>query len=450
MSDIIEIAAQEGPQSAFLESKADIAIFGGGAGGGKSYALLLEILRHFHNSKFTSIIFRRNSTHIRNPGGLWDSSMQLYSPLGGVPKQAYLQWIFPSGATLKMAHLENKDTVYDYQGSQIPLICWDELTHFEESQVTYMMSRLRSTSGVPGYMRMTTNPDNESWVRKLIDWWIDAEGYPIKERSGVLRWFIRRDDNYLWADTKEELMEKYGKDEIPKSLTFIPSLVHDNKVLMEKDPAYLSNLKALSRVERMRLLEGNWNVRPTSGSYFQRDWFEIIDAIPSGYIKIIRYWDRAATKPNESNKDPDWTRGLLLYKYPNNTFVVANLRSAQDTPLKIEQLIKNTASSDGYSTTIFVEQDPGSSGVADAGNYMRLLAGFDIKVARPTLAKEVRARPVSAQCEAGNVKVLRAPWNDEFFNELENFPEGNHDDIVDVFSGAFNESCGNPTLFDVL
>jgi predicted phage terminase large subunit-like protein len=448
----VNISPQLGPQTEFLSTRADIAIYGGSAGGGKSFALLLEPLRHYSNKKFGAVIFRRNSVQIRNEGGLWDESLSLYAPLNAHPREAYLEWEFKSGMRVKFAHLEYEKNVYDWQGAQIPFIGFDELTHFTEKQFWYMLSRNRSVSGVPGYMRATCNPDADSWVRKIIDWWIDKDGYPIKERSGVLRWFIRQDDTILWANSREELIEKHGKDEIPKSLTFIPSLIHDNKILMEKDPSYIANLRALSRVERLRLLGGNWNVRATAGMYFQRDWFEIIDAIPTGCINRVRYWDRAATKPSESNRDPDWTAGLKMQKLSNGIFVVENVVRMRDGPLAIEKLIKNTATQDSYSVPVCIEQDPGSSGVADAQNYVRLLAGFNVRVRKPTKDKITRALPVSAQCEAGNIKILRGVWNEAFLSELENFGEQGvgHDDQVDVFSGAFNEMCGNVSICEVL
>lgn len=446
----MNIQPQPGPQTDFLATNADIAIYGGAAGGGKSYALLLEPLRHFSNSKFGCVIFRRNSTQVRNEGGLWDESFTLYSGLRGHPREAFLEWTFPSGARLKFAHLEHDKSVYDWQGSQIPLIGFDELTHFSEQQFVYMLSRNRSTSGVPGYIRATCNPDADSWVRYYIDWWIDPDGYPIKERSGILRWFIRRDDNVIWADSREEILKTYGEDEQPKSFTFIPSNITDNKILMDKDPTYISNLRALSRVERLRLLGGNWNIRASAGSMFQREWFTVVDAIPAGWIQATRFWDRAATKPSEVNRDPDWTRGLLLYRYPNNTFLVADLRSLRDSPGRVEDLVRNTASYDSSRVRIISQQDPGSAGVAEAENFIRMLAGYDVHVVIINKDKINRAKPVSAQCEVGNVKVLRAPWNNDFFTELENFPDGKHDDIVDVLSGAFNESCNGVSSMDVL
>lgn len=446
----VQIGPQPGPQTAFLETSADIAIYGGAAGGGKSYALLLEPLRHFDNAKFGAVIFRRNSTQVRNEGGLWDESFKLYGQLGAHPREAFLQWVFPAEWNLKFAHLEHERNVFDWQGAQIPFIGFDELTHFSEKQFFYMLSRNRSTSGVPGYIRATCNPDADSWVRKIVDWWIGEDGYPLKERSGTLRWFIRREDTIIWGDSRQELLDRYGAEELPKSLTFIPSSIFDNRILMEKDPAYLASLRALSRVDRLRLLGGNWNVRATAGSMFQREWFPTVDAIPAGWISAIRFWDRAATRPNEVNKDPDWTRGLLLYRYPDNTFLVGDVRSLRDTPGKVESLIRNTAQFDTQAVRIGAQQDPGSAGVAEMENFVRMLIGYDVQVQPLTKDKVTRAKPVSAQAEVGNISVLRGPWNDEFFTELENFPDGAHDDIVDVLSGAFNELSGGMSIADVL
>lgn len=452
MTSSNEIRPQEGPQTTFLETPADVAIYGGGAGSGKSFALLLEPLYDIDNPLFNAVTFRRNSTQVRNPGGLWDESMSLYMPLEAHPREAILEWTFPRKSTVKFSHLENEKSVYDWQGSQIALINFDELTHFTEKQFWYMFSRNRSMSGVRGRVRATTNPDADSWVRKLIDWWIGEDGYPIKERSGKIRWFIRIEDTIMWGDSASELTNKYGAEHMPKSFTFIAALVHDNKILLEKDPAYLANLMALSRVERLRLLGGNWNVRASAGMMFQREWFTILDAVPNSWIQQCRYWDRAATKPNEVNRDPDWTRGLKMYKYPNGTFLVADLKSIRDTPGKVEDLVKSTASHDTYSCPVVGEQDPGSAGVADVERFTRMLAGYDVRIRKVTQNKVVRAKPVSAQCEAGNIFVLRAPWNEEFFRECENFGEDNkgHDDIVDTLSGAFNELAGGLSICDVM
>lgn len=458
-----QIGPQPGPQTEFAITEADIAIYGGAAGGGKSFGLLLEPFYHYNNSQFGAVIFRRNTTQIRNQGGLWDEAIQLYSGVGADLKDSALEVIFESGMAVKFAHLEYERTIYDWHGSQIALLGFDELTQFTERQFFYMLSRNRSMSGVPGYVRATCNPDVDSWVRKFIDWWIGSDGFPITERSGVLRWFIRQEDEILWANSKEELEKQFGKDCYPKSVTFIPSKIYDNKIFMDRDPAYIANLNALPRVERLRLKEGNWNVRPTAGMYFQRHWFPIVDVIPAGWIECIRYWDRAATKPNENNKNPDWTAGLKMFKYPDGRFIVGDVRRLRDTPLKIETFVKTTAQHDGVRIKIGVEQDPGSAGVADKDNYVRLLAGYNVQVYKPSEDKITRALPVSAQAEQGNILLLRGPWNEDFLKETENFPpeaqnvikkrddeSKGKDDQVDTLSGAFNALCGNPSILSVL
>lgn len=450
---MITIAPQEGPQTKFLSTTADIAVYGGSAGGGKTFGLLLEPIRHYENPDFGGVIFRRNSVQIRNEGGLWDESMKIYGQIDGHPREHFLEWKFPSGMRMKFAGLEHEKNVLNWQGSQIPYIGWDELTHFTSYQFWYMLSRNRSTSGVPGYIRATCNPDVDSWVRELIDWWIGEDGYPIPERSGVIRWFIRDEDQIIWGDTKEELEAKYPPPRyIPKSFTFIASTIYDNKILMAADPGYLANLNAMARVERLRLLGGNWNVRATAGLIFQREWFEVIDTLPAGYVRVIRYWDKAATKPHEGNKDPDWTRGVKVYKYKDGSFVIGHIASMRDTPGNVEKFMRNTATQDGVQCAQFVEQEPGASGVADATNMVRLLQGFAVEVRKVATDKLTRALPASAQAEHGNIKVLRGPWNEAFFTEAENFDgsgKTGHDDQIDGLSGAINELSTARSILDV-
>lgn len=313
--------------------------------------------------------------------------------------------------------------------------CFDELCHFTWSQFIYMLSRNRSMCGIKPYIRATCNPDSQSWVRSFIDWWIDKDtGYPIEERSGKIRYFIMREDKVIWADTKQELEEKYNNC-LPKSATFISSKIYDNPALLKQNPEYLANLQALPKFEREQLLHGNWNIKPQAGLFFKKHYFEVTSVIPKKTQKV-RYWDRAATKKTDTN-DPDFTVGLKLEKDENGIFYVTDLVRLQETPLGVQTAIRNTATQDGFITKIGIEQDPGQAGVADVDYLIRLLSGFIVKPYKATKDKISRASPVSSQSEAGNIKVLKADWNDEFFKELENFPEGTHDDIVDALSGAF-------------
>jgi len=445
MAAVTTIKPQEGPQERFLASGADIAIYGGSAGGGKTWALLLEPLRHVANKDFGAVFFRRSMVQVKNEGGLWDESAKLYPLIAADPKEHNATWAFPSGANISFAHLEHDKTRFNWQGSQIPLICFDELTHFSETQFWYMLSRNRSMCGVKPYIRATCNPDADSWVASFISWWIDQEtGLAIPERSGVLRWFVRVGDTIIWGDSPDDLTQYTMPDEngdpqpIPaKSVTFVSASLTDNKALMAADPGYMASLLALPTVERERLLGGNWKIRPAAGLYFQRHWTQVVDAVPSD-LRIVRGWDLAGTPKIESN-DPDWTCGTKMGVTPDGRYFVLDHVYDRKGPMDVERLVKGTADQDGKDVAIDMPQDPGQSGKAQVATYSKLLTGYNCRFATVTGDKVTRFSGFSAQSEAGNVFVLRGKWNDRWFSELENFPpETGHDDDADSTAQAFN------------
>lgn len=460
------IKPQPGPQELFLSTKADIAIYGGAAGGGKSFAILMEALRHTpRNSQFAAVYFRRNTTQVRNPGGLWDESMKLFPFAGGVPTNHKLEWSWPNGGKVKMAHLEHESTVLEWQGSQIPLICLDELTHFTQTQFFYLLSRNRSVCGVKPYIRATCNPDSESWVAQFIAWWIDQNtGLPIPERSGKIRYFIRLNDVIIWGNSKKELRDKYGRPDLPddhedqirpKSVTFIPAKLTDNKILMKADPDYLANLKALSLVERERLLGGNWKIKPAAGLYFKRQDVTIVDTIPSDVVTWVRRWDFAATEPSETNPDPDWTAGVLMGRQSNGRYIIADVVHMRKRSDDVRKAVKRTAENDAQNygrgkVKIWIPQDPGQAGVQQVEDYAKHLSGYSVRAIRETGDKVTRADPFAAQWQANNVDVLRGVWNDTFFGELEAFPSTAHDDQVDAASGAFHALVKSKSMLEAL
>lgn len=446
------LGPQTGPQTEFLASPADIVIYGGAAGGGKSFGLLLEPLRHVTgNADFSAVIFRRTTPQIRNPGALWDESSRVYGLIpDATPRQQELDWEFARGGRVKFSHLEHEHSVLDWQGAQIPLIGFDELTHFTRYQFWYMLSRNRSMCGVRPYVRATCNPDADSWVAELIAWWIDQEtGLPIPARAGVLRWFCRISDAIIWADTPDELTARYPEAE-PKSLTFIPARLDDNQALVMADPGYRANLMALPLVERERLLGGNWKIRPAAGLYFQKSWCQVVDAVPAG-LTLCRGWDLAAT-PDTGSNDPDWTAGVLIGKTPDKRYYVMDATWLRGTPHEVLYLVLNTASQDGRSVEISIPQDPGQAGKSQAEDYIRRLSGYKVSATpearnpggldnltpSKVSAKVTRFSPFSAQAQARNVNVLRGAWNERWFSELEAFPGAAHDDGVDGTSRAFN------------
>ena len=448
------VKPQPGPQTAFMATPANVCIYGGAAGGGKSYGLLMSALRYKNVPGFGCTIFRRNFNQIFSQGGLWDESMKIYQGIRGAdPKFARGQWWFRNQngdivSKVTFAHIERDEDVHKWQGSQICEIGFDELTHFSEKTFFYMLSRNRSTCGVEPFIRATCNPDADSWVAKFIEWWIDPDtGYPIPERSGKLRWFVRRDEILYWANTKQELWKQFGlktpeERAEPRSVTFIMSKLEDNQELLKVNPGYMANLKAMSVIERERLLHGNWKIKAAAGLFFKRSQVgDYLSFVPDDVIEWVRCWDLAATEKTE-NGDPAFTAGVLMGKRKNGRYIVADVVNKQMSASDVRQTIKHTAQQDiaKYKRVkIRLPKDPGQAGKEQAESYIKFLAGFNVVTVAETGSKETRAEPMAAQWQAGNFDILTGSWNEEYLQQLENFPDSKFKDMVDASANAFTE-----------
>lgn len=443
---------QPGPQTAFLSSPADIVIYGGAAGGGKTWALLLEAMRYTDVAGFTATIFRRSYPEITNLGGLWDESEKVYAG-SGTPVKGELLWRWPSGAQLEFNHMQNDAALVKYDGAQFAFMGFDQLEHFSARQFWYMFTRNRSMCGVVPYIRATCNPDPDSflvsgesgWGSGLISWWIKEDGYPDPARAGVIRYFLRRGEVLHWGDTREELIERFPGSQ-PKSITFIPATVYDNKKLLEVNPEYLANLEALPLVERERFLGGNWKIKAAAGKVFNRDWFKIIEpsAVPGGGVEGDGY-DFAATVKKVESDDPDYSCRVKMRKV-NGKFYVLDMQMERIAAGEIDQWVLQTTTRDrqiarSQGVTRFIvrwENEPGSAGLRVTNAMIRLLSGFEAAGVPITGDKLTRAKPLAAQVGAGNVYLVAGPWNDQFLALFHSFPEARHDDPIDAASVIFN------------
>jgi len=288
------IKPQDGFQMKFLSSPADIIIGGAAAGVGKTFALLMEPLRNIHIKGFGGVFFRRTYPQITNEGALWDTSKELYVHVKAKQNDSSLTWTFPNGNRIKFSHLQHEKDIYDYQGSQIPYIAFDELTHFTEKQFFYLLSRNRTTCGVKPYIRATCNPDPESWVARFISWWIGEDGFPIAKRTGVIRYFIKDSNKVVWGDSKQEVIDQcphifkldefkgIPKEELVKSCTFIPGTIYENKELLDNNPDYLASLLSQDEATKAALLHGNWKIKVDASSMIPHD--KINDAMHANYV----------------------------------------------------------------------------------------------------------------------------------------------------------------------
>ena len=453
LSNLPIIRPNRGPQEACLSSPADIVIYGGARGGGKTTALLLECLRHVNHPQFRAVIFRKTYPLIRNPGGLWEESKKIYPRLEGTSQEGDLTWTFPSGARIKFAHLDHEDSKSNWQGAQITLICFDELTEFSESQFWFLLGSNRSTTGIRPYLRASCNPDAQSWVADLIPWWIDQEtGYPIPERGGVIRWFARLDDVFKWADSPDELKKEWPGS-IPKSLTFIPAKLEDNPALDQGDPDYRANLMALPFVEKERFLEGNWKVKPAAGIAFPRHKWQYADAAPSGLV-LVRFYDKASSPGEHFGGSKPRTAGVLIGRHgagiETRWFVVHGIAGRWGTDER-EEIIRATAESDRETygnVAIWMEREGGSAGIDSTKASIAGLSGFNVRAEYPTGKKHVRWQNFYRQVQAGNVTIVRGDWEwQDFIEELNELAGDEHldrlkrKDYADAGSGAFNRLC---------
>jgi len=220
----------DGPQTEFLAAGEKDVLYGGAAGGGKSYAMLVDPLRYAHKKAHRALILRRSMPELRE---LIDKSRELYPKAfpGCKFREVEKLWNFPSGAKIEFGFLEKDADVYRYQGQAYSWIGFDEITHLPtEFGWNYLASRLRTTDpDIETYLRCTANPGGVGahWVKK--------------------RYVESADPNKSFI----------GKDGLSRK--FIPAKLDDNPYLA-KDGRYEQMLKALPPIQRRQLLEGNWDV----------------------------------------------------------------------------------------------------------------------------------------------------------------------------------------------
>jgi len=220
---------------------------------------------------------------------------------------------------------------------------------------------------------------------------------------------------------------------------------HDGELMFpERFPE--AQVEELERTLGAYATAGQLQQRPTprEGGLFQHSWFQAIGALPTDIRRTVRAWDLAATKKSTSN-DPDWTAGVRMSRTSSGLYIIEHCRRFRGSPMEVEAALLGTAKIDGTSVTVRLAQDPGQAGKAQAEQLVRKLAGYPVKVDRPTGDKATRAAPFAAQAEAGNVRILVTgdpvadAWIQPFIDELCLFPAAAHDDQVDAAADAFNE-----------
>lgn len=479
----VVIAPQSGPQTIFARTSADVAFFGGTVGSGKSVSMLYEgaklaQLPNVH--RLRGLYLRRRETDLMKLGGLWDKSEWMLPAYGGRAVRSDLLWIFEAQSGLiehrhrfDFAHMNRESDRFTYDGTEYDLIVLDELQQFSAIQFWYMLSRLRSVSGLRPRIRASLNPMPDSWLSEFLAWLIGEDGYVKRELSGVVRWFVRDEehDTIAWYDSLEAALED-DPDGEPLSFCFVLATLDDNPALTKIDPSYRRRLRQMLRADRMRIVGerdeqgrdrgGNWKDHSESGGFFDRKNFQIVERPPSPIVATVRGWDRGASKASPRNPNPDFTEGARVSLCAKGEIYIEDLVSAQEDPIETTELVVHTARKDGVNVMVAIFQDTGGAGKTDARVLERALDGFAVKIVSSNAADQLdpkprdgasRAKRALAKTWAGLVKqrrvyLKRAPWNGKLLVQAHRFPLGqSKDDAIDAVSCAVQGlELGNTSL----
>lgn len=262
-------------QQAFIDSQAFETLFGGAAGGGKSYGQLVDgLLYALKYPKSKQIIFR--STFADLEKSLIRTSMNLYPLSIANYNDSKHTWKFKNGSIIDFGYIQYEKDVYQYQSAEYDVIRFDELTHFTEFMYTYLISRCRGANPYPKCIKSSTNPGGvgHNWVKeRFIDIGAPNVIHTCKLETG---------------ETTTRI--------------FIPSLVQDNKFMLTYDPDYIKRLDALPEKERKALKYGNWDI--FDGQFFTefdrnihviepfvipKDWY-VYFVMDYGLDKLAGYW----------------------------------------------------------------------------------------------------------------------------------------------------------------
>ena len=455
---------------------------------GKSYLMQLMPLLLIDDPKTTCIMFRRTTPQLTGQGGIWDTANNIMRQLPPHmrPTQRLRDLVLtfpdftykgkgkpPDGATIKFSHMQHVDDMLNHQGLQYSFVGFDEGTQFEWEQIEYLMSRLRSESKHFSRMVISCNPDPDHKIKEMIEWYLDEDGYPDPSKDGVVRYFITENGDYFWADTKEELIEQYGCDpEDPLSFTFVSATIEDNPPMMKNNPRYVSFLKGLNPVDKARLLYGNWNVRPESATYFNRNKLIEIEQseVPEGLV-YARGWDLASQQATEANKDMDFSASIKMGRDPKTGYYYIFGDFTSDNYDRFVEEYGRFRKRSGERDAIIISQgqydneingectvvlpvDPAAAGKIAFEEAAKRLIGEGLRVRKDPVpvnkSKLSRYMPFCDAVEAGLVRIVNSTFPDQrtldsYLSELERFTgersgrnKANKDDRVDATATVFN------------
>ena len=448
------VYSMPGKQTDFIKSPADRIIYGGAVSGGKSRGLMLAPLKNLlTNPLYNAVIARRTFPELDQEGGLIQESQLVYKPLGAEYNITKHYWTFPLKNRLRFVNIMDERKIEAKDGGQFTFLGIDEAQHWDEDLVDALWIRARGISGFRTQLCMTCNPKKRSWMRyKWLGWYLDDNGFPIPERSGVLRYYYRGDHGeMIWFNNQMDALKWWARQfpdryEIairnpdrmifPESFTFIFSKATDNTIMMEGDPDYESKMENQPKAYKNAKLLGCWDFDEGDKIHFDAEWvgepldwvlrkgtnqyFDLNGNLKGTIVKCARGYDFAYT-PKTENNNPDWTTCTFMALLDSGVTLIGDHEFNQKGSNEIVPMIKRLAAKDPDMTEIVIP-DEVAGGQGFVNDIMRDLPLLKINKRKEygaprdsdLTAKEYRFLPFSRQCQAGNlVKMIRNDnWND--------------------------------------
>lgn len=468
-------------QSLMVQRASDtqITVIGGAAGSGKTTIMNHLPLLVVDDPRSTVALYRETNPMLED--GFWPNGRELWENLPSwvddslkprTIREQKKEIILNNGVRIKYKQCADpKQAKKDAQGQETTMYLLDEATQLNYDFIEYLMSRLRSRSSHFSRMIMSCNPDPDHPIRQLIDWYIDEDGYPIRDRDGIIRYFYKIDGEAIWANSKEELAEKTGildKTEWDAkflSFSFVSATIDDNPIMDEVNPTYRAYLEGLNPVDKAQLLHGNWEARPKGANYFEREWVKEINSkdVPVNTVKC-RPYDLASSERSQVNKFPDPTACIRMEKDKfSNIYLKGEYHSEfyDDLHEVYGQFCKRSgdrdnhiikqAEWDGDEVVIVLPVDPGAAGKTAYESMAKNFSqeGFIVKP-DPTpnnKSKLTRFQPFGTAAENGFIFVVVDTFDrktlDFIYKQLEAFDgerstASRKDEFPDVCATGFN------------
>jgi predicted phage terminase large subunit-like protein len=424
-------------QAEFLTNPTTCVLYGGGAGGGKSIALMMAALMYVDVPDYNAIIMRRSYQDLSLPGALMDVSRSWLTGSDAHWNELRKIWTFPSGASISFGYLDNINAKYRYQGAEFQFIGIDEVTQIDKQSYQYLWSRLRKVEGITAPLRyyLASNPpspfvsmarkrDTGEWVREL---------------------FV--DDAKIAHLSHKSLQNPIVLYYFTESGAFVPALAHDNPHL---DKSYYDSLDNLDSVTKDQLLNGSWTVRPTGG-VFEPEYLENFynPEEPPPFQDTVISADLAFKDTISS----DYTVFQAWGRYRAHFYLIDQVRGHFTFPKAKREFIKFCERHPNITRKLVEDAAAGISLIQELSSEIPGIVAYKTQ----NKSKLERAQVVSPYFESRSVFLpqpsLRA-WIPEYVAELLTFPTSINDDQVDATSMAITHLSqsmrARRILFDVI